>query len=389
MKCKTIVEGTTKVLVPVPPQDANFPPSAAAVFYNPEMELNRDINVAATAAFVERLVPGKKIPGEEVHYLDAFSASGIRGLRIAGEVGIQAALNDWSLDAVELIRENIRINGLEEKTQVTRKSANVLLHEKKFHIVDIDPFGTPAPFLDAASASVQHLLSVTATDTAPLCGAHLNSGIRKYAAVPLNTEYHSEMGLRVLLGACARELAKHEKGMLPLLSHVTRHYVRTYLGIVPGAKQADKTLRSMGFSVHCQNCGFRAPVYGLAVHIGQECPVCGSHTQVAGPLWLGPFRDPDFCNETISKLEEHPLNTKEKAKKLITLCRDELDIPMFYDQHVLCKALGVSATGIEALLEGIRANGFEASRTHFSGTSFRTDAPIDRIKDIIKAVSGQ
>ncbi len=94
----------------------------------------------------------------------------------------------------------------------------MLLHEQKFHIVDIDPFGTPSPFLDAASASVWNMLSVTATDTAPLCGAHMKAGIRKYAAVPLNTEYHSEMGgLRVLLGACARELAKHEKGMLPLL----------------------------------------------------------------------------------------------------------------------------------------------------------------------------
>jgi tRNA (guanine26-N2/guanine27-N2)-dimethyltransferase len=86
MICKTIVEGTTQVLVPVPPQDSTFPPSAAAVFYNPEMELNRDINVAATAAFVERLLSRKKIQREEVRYLDAFSASGIRGLRIAGEV---------------------------------------------------------------------------------------------------------------------------------------------------------------------------------------------------------------------------------------------------------------------------------------------------------------
>lgn len=60
MICRTIVEGTTKVLVPVPPPDANFPPSAAPVFYNPEMELNRDINVAATAAFVERLLSKKK-----------------------------------------------------------------------------------------------------------------------------------------------------------------------------------------------------------------------------------------------------------------------------------------------------------------------------------------
>lgn len=388
MILKTIVEGTTKVLVPVPPQDATFPPSAAAVFYNPEMELNRDINVAATAAFVERLLSRKKTIRKEVRYVDAFSASGIRGLRIVGEVGIHAAMNDWSPDAFELIKENIKINGLEEKTQATRKNANVLLHEKKFHIVDVDPFGTPSPFLDAASASVQSMLSVTATDTAPLCGAHLNSGIRKYAAVPLNTEYHSEMGLRILLGACARELAKHEKGMLPLLSHVTRHYVRTYLEIIPGAKQADKTLNSMGFSIHCQTCGFREPVYGLAVHIDNFCPVCGARTQIAGPLWLGPFKDPDFCNETISELEVHPLNTKDKAKKLIALCRDELDIPMFYDQHVICKELGVSATGIETLVEAIKAHGFEASRTHFSGTSFRTDARIDKIKEIIRVVSG-
>jgi len=388
MICKTIVEGTTKVLVPVPPPDATFPPSAAAVFYNPEMELNRDINVAATAAFVERFLSRKKIPREEIRYLDAFSASGIRGLRIAGEVRIHATMNDWSQDAFELVKGNIKINGLEEKTLATRKNANVLLHEQKFHIVDVDPFGTPSPFLDAASASVQSMLSVTATDTAPLCGAHLNSGIRKYAAVPLNTEYHSEMGLRVLLGSCARELAKHEKGMLPLLSHVTRHYVRTYLEIIHGAKQADRTLKSMGFSIHCPACGFRGPVYGLAVHIDEECPVCGALTQIAGPLWLGPFRDPGFCNETISELEVRPLNEKDKAKKIITFCRDELDIPMFYDQHVICKELGVSATGMETLIEAIKAYGFEASRTHFSGTSFRTDAPIDKIKNIIKTLSG-
>lgn len=387
MICKTIVEGTTKVSVPVPPLDATFPPSAAAVFYNPEMELNRDINVAATAAFVERLLSRKELLREEIRYADAFSASGIRGLRVAGEVGIHATMNDWSQDAFEMIKENIKINGLEGKTLATRKNANVLLHEQKFHIVDIDPFGTPSPFLDSAAASVQSMLSVTATDTAPLCGAHLNAGIRKYASVPLNTEYHSEMGLRVLLGACARELAKHEKGMVPLLSHATRHYVRTYLGILPGTKHADKTLKSMGFSIHCPACGFRGPVYGLAVQIDKNCPVCGAPTKVAGPLWLGSFKETDFCNEVISELETHPLNTKDKAKKLIVYCRDELDIPMFYDQHVICKELGASATGIEILIEALKANGFEASRTHFSGTSFKTDAPISEIKEIIRELS--
>jgi tRNA (guanine26-N2/guanine27-N2)-dimethyltransferase len=128
-------------------------------------------------------------------------------------------------------------------------------------------------------------------------------------------------------------------------------------------------------------------VYGLAVHIKNDCPVCGSFTQIAGPLWLGPFREQAFCDEVISELEVHPLNTKDKAKKLITFSRDELDIPMFYDQHVICKELGVSATGIEILIEALKAHGFEASRTHFSGTSFRTDAPITEIKEIIRALS--
>ena len=70
------------------------------------------------------------------------------------------------------------------------------------------------------------------------------------------------------------------------------------------------------------------------------------------------------------------------------LCRDELDIPMFYDQHVICKELKSSATGIEIMIEALKANGFEASRIHFSGTSFRTDAPIFKIKKIIRDLSG-
>lgn len=386
MICKIITEGTTKVFVPNTPEDVAYPPSAAPVFYNPEMELNRDINVAATAAFVKRLLERRRLEKEALRYLDAFSASGVRGLRVAREVGIHVLLNDWSPEATDLIQENILLNGLEERAKVTRKNANVLLHEQKFHIVDIDPFGTPSPFLDAASMSVYDLLSVTATDTAPLCGAHLNSGIRKYAAVPLNTEYHSEMGMRVLLGACARELAKHEKGMKPLLSHATRHYVRSYLEISHGAKQADIMLKSMGFLVHCPKCGFRAPIYGLAPHIERKCPNCGELTQVAGPLWLGSIHEREFCSEVLSELETRPLNTKSKAKKIVSFCRDELDIPMFYDQHVICRGLKASATGIETLLEALRANGYAASRTHFSGTSFKTNAQIVEIKKIISTL---
>ncbi|MDL5502632.1 MAG: tRNA (guanine(10)-N(2))-dimethyltransferase, partial [Candidatus Methanoperedens sp.] len=80
MLTKIITEGTTKVEVPVPDENSSFPPSSVAVFYNPAMKVNRDVGVAAIACFP------KDNPGYT--YLDALSASGIRGLRIANEVGL-------------------------------------------------------------------------------------------------------------------------------------------------------------------------------------------------------------------------------------------------------------------------------------------------------------
>ncbi|WMW23092.1 tRNA (guanine(10)-N(2))-dimethyltransferase [Methanolobus mangrovi] len=380
MKVRSITEGDTEVLVPIPVEGANFAPSAAPVFYNPVMEMNRDISVAATSAFVKRMEPD---PEKTITYVDALSASGIRGLRIANETGIHTTLNDWSEEACDLIQQNIDNLEIGHNTIASHKNANVLLHEKHFNIVDLDPFGTPAPFLAAAARSVINLLEVTATDTAPLCGAHLNSGIRKYAAIPFNNEYHSEMGVRILLGRIARELSLQDKAMNPLLTHATRHYVRTYLEMKKGAKQADKMLKNMGFIVHCPACGNREAIYGLAAHIEEKCGRCGEKNMLGGPMWLGKIHSPDFCSETIAELEARNCGTKQLAIKMLELCRDELDIPMFYDQHLICKKLGVSASAIETVIQELRNRGFKASRTHFSGISFKTDADISDIEIII------
>ena len=86
MHTKIITEGTTNVEVPVPDEDSSFPPSSVAVFYNPAMKTNRDVAVAAIACF------SKNDP--QYSYLDALSASGIRGLRIAKEVGLNTTMSD-------------------------------------------------------------------------------------------------------------------------------------------------------------------------------------------------------------------------------------------------------------------------------------------------------
>ena len=96
-------------------------------FYNPKMMLNRDIGVAMSRAL------------GLTEYLDAMSASGIRGLRVAREAGVEkVALNDVSPQAYELLVKNVARNDL--ACTVSCCNANILLHEQHFQAVDLDPF---------------------------------------------------------------------------------------------------------------------------------------------------------------------------------------------------------------------------------------------------------
>lgn len=377
MLTKIITEGTTNIEVPVPDENSSFPPSSVAVFYNPAMKTNRDVAVAAIACF------SKNDP--QYSYLDALSASGIRGLRIANEVGLNTTMSDWEEKSVELIKRNIELNNLTNCTAF-RRNANVVMMDGSFDIIDLDPFGTPAPFLDAACYSTKRLLCVTATDTAPLCGAHKKAGIRNYSAVPLKTEYYPEMGVRILMGKVARTLAKYDKSMTPLLSYASVHYVRLFAKVKKGIVEADKCLENLGFIAHCFNCGAREWKFGLAVHIEEKCPVCGFKTSLAGPLWLGRLHDREFCDLVIDEVIKREF---KGVDKLISRCRDELEIPMHYDVHKVCKMLGLTAMSTEDLLSALREKGFQASRTHFSGISFKTDAGMEEIKVVVREMTGK
>ncbi|MCL7415460.1 MAG: tRNA (guanine(10)-N(2))-dimethyltransferase [ANME-2 cluster archaeon] len=379
MNTSVIGEGAVRLRIPFPDDSSDLPPSSTTVFYNPEMELNRDITIAAVSGFIDRA----RVDPSSISYADVMSASGIRGIRMASEVGTKCRLNDWNQDAYDLIQENIRLNALEDTCTSSHQNANTLMHQEVFDIVDLDPFGSPAPYLDSAARSTQKLLCITATDTAPLCGAHLKSGIRKYAAVPLNTEYHREMGARVLLGAAARALARRDKGINVLLTHATRHYVRVYLEIIKGVSPADTTMEMMGFIYHCFHCGFRSWEHGLAPELPSQCPNCQKSLKSAGPLWLGSIQEPGFCEVILEELEIRKHGKCKEAMKIVAFCKDELNIPTFYDQHWLCKKIRVSPGSIDTLIETLKDAGFMASRTHFSGTGFKTDADVEQIYKIL------
>ncbi|MFB6202775.1 MAG: tRNA (guanine(26)-N(2))-dimethyltransferase [Halorhabdus sp.] len=366
-----VTEG--QVTVDVPEQSGDG--VGEDVFFNPVQELNRDLTVATIRAYRDRIDGRGEHPVET--YLDATAASGIRGVRAAAN-DFEATLCDVDSDAVERCRTNLAGNDLDG--DVVHRNAKALMHEQQFDIVDLDPFGTPIPFADAAVQSASRLLAVTATDLAPLCGAHFNSGVRSYSAVPRNTEYHAEMGVRILLGALVRTAARYDVAAEPMLTHATDHYVRTYLEFDYGAQVADDALAGLGYVHHCQHCLYRTAEHGLLADPPDACPHCGEHLQTAGPLWLDPIRASGF----LDRVDAHvtgDLGTADRIQALLVTLSGELDEPTHYDQHRLCKRWGRSATAMDEFLDALRAAGYTASRTHYGGTTFKTDADVREIRE--------
>ncbi|AGB37983.1 tRNA (guanine(26)-N(2))-dimethyltransferase [Natronococcus occultus] len=342
-----------------------------SVFYNPRQELNRDLTIATLRAYRER-------ESRAESYLDAMTASGVRGVRAAAD-GWDVTCCDVDEDAVSLARSNLERNDREGR--VVRRDVNALMHDEVFDVIDLDPYGTPMPFTDAAFANCRDLVCVTATDTAPLCGAHFNSGVRSYSAVPRNTDYHAEMGVRILLSALARSGARFDVGVEPILTHATSHYVRTYLELEHKPTAADAALEELGYLSHCEDCLYREASPGLIADPLETCPHCGGdRVLVAGPVWLGPVRDREFVADVRERVPDG-FGTAETARELCTTLEAELDAPTHYDQHKLCREWGLPANAMDEFLADLRGAGHEASRAHYGGTTFKTTASVGEIRE--------
>ena len=370
MELLEAVEGRTRFFIHGQDEDSAFPPGTVPVFYNRRMELNRD----ATVLLLQVVHPD--------NYIDTMGATGIRGLRIAQECGVTVTINDRDARAFELIRKNVAHSGLENVT-VTKSDVNVLLSGQRFDAVDLDPFGSPAPFIDSAIRSARRFLMVTATDTAPLCGAHKKAGMRRYFSQPLNNEYHSETGLRTLLGFVVREALKYDIGLVPQFCFAHEHFVRLHLQIRRGASAAERTLSSIGYLLQCPKCPSRLEQHGMLPQ-PTVCEYCGARLIPVGPLWLGGIQSDMLLDEMAELMPLLPLGTSRELATLLTLCRNELPTAGFYDYHQLARLERRSPPPMEELLGRIHAMGFPATRCHYLGTGVKTTAPLPLLLEAVK-----
>ncbi len=389
-----VQEGKVKVLVPKLKAFAKLPseyaPSKAPVFYNPVMELNRDMAVLA-------LQTHQQMMNREISVCEPLTSSGIRGIRFAAEVkGVkQVLINDINEKAIQLASHNVQMNGLNGKITMQNEDANRLLScynapLKRFDAIDVDPFGSPAPYIDSALRALRDggLLALTATDMAPLCGVHPKACIRKYGGKPLRTEYCHELATRLLAGCLATMAAKQDIGIRILFSHCTDHYIRVYAIIAYSAKKADESIRNMGYVLHCANCFHRETTKGLfGLQPSTKCSECGSKIDFAGPLWLGKIIDGQFCELMERKAKHIPLKNSGKIWKTLTLTKCEANAPItYYVLDAISDKLTLPVPSVNTLLQTLHQKGFQAVRTHFDSKGIKTDASANVMKALLREV---
>ncbi|CAN1151371.1 Probable tRNA (guanine(26)-N(2))-dimethyltransferase 2 [Linum perenne] len=125
-----------------------------------------------------------------------------------------------------------------------------------FSPVDLDPYGSPAVFLDSAIQSVADggILMCTATDMVVLCGNNGEVCYSKYGSYPLRGKYCHEMALRILLASIESHGDRYKRYIVPVLSVQMDFYVRVFVRIYTSAGAMKNTPLKLSYIYQCVGC---------------------------------------------------------------------------------------------------------------------------------------
>ena len=317
------------------------PGKAKGVFYNPAMRLSRDLHVIFAKQFDFSGI-----------MLDGLAASGIRGIRLNLEAGVNAEFCDSSRMATETIAGNLEMNGI--KSKIYNERVEDLLQDRKYDWIDIDPFGTPDPYLEAALKGLRDggILGVAATDTAVLCGAKPSICKKRYGAVSMRRVAAKEVGVRILLSRIHNIASEMGKGIEPLLCYSEGHHLRVFVRL---GERKDIALKWITKDMRI---------------------VDREEKDAGGPLWV----------RKIIKAELIPESQDGVLGRLLETLREEANGPPgLHDINNIAKAAGIGQTPQRIkIVESIRKLGSFASSSVFSPLGIKTDAPEDIRNQAVK-----
>ncbi len=350
---KIVNEGSIRLKVPKEEKVSK----EMGVFYNPVMSLNRDISVLLL----------NSVNKNNLQIADPLAASGVRSIRFLKELSKgkikNISINDYDKNSVKLIKENLKLNKLNSnKIVIINSDANLfLLNSRGFDYIDIDPFGTPNLFLDAACKRIARdgILAVTATDTSTLCGTFPKACLRKYWAEQKTSPIMHETGLRILIRKIQLVGAQYGKALIPILSYSKEHYMRVFLRNDKGKHKADEMLKLHGM--------FNG----------------------AGPMWLGSLWNNILTSKIYNNAVQNVIiNKNVELIKFLKIIKDESKINTvgFYDMHDICSRHKIkNLPQKETIKNKIKKLGYQVSGTHFKGEGIRSDIPENMLLKILRS----
>ena len=328
-------------------------PEKETVFYNPIQQFNRDLSVSCIKAWdnlygqpkQERSKSkGKKRGMDEseesskkrklddgsashvkaanrpyIKILEALSATGLRAIRYAHEIPNvkEVIANDLLPEAVEAIQRNVDYNDVGHIVKPNIDDANVLMYRnkanhKKYHVIDLDPYGTATPFIDAALQNIEEdgLMLVTCTDLSVLAGnGYPEKCFALYGGVNMaGHDATHESALRLVLNLLSQSAAKYKKTVEPLLSLSIDFYVRVFVKVKTNPTLVKNLQHNTMVTYVCSGCrsyhnqrlgkqsqreskkGKPYLKYSLAQGppVDKKCQFCGGSHHITGPMYAGP-----------------------------------------------------------------------------------------------------
>lgn len=420
--------------------------SDTSVFYNPAQEFNRDLTITVlkswsqlrTQELLEK-AKSKDFNGFNTENglapftcLDALSATGLRAIRYAKEIPEldYVVANDYNPTAVEYLKRNQLANGISDKKLVISNSdANYVMYRHAmlgcpFDVIDLDPYGTASPFLEAAISSISDggLLCVTCTDMICLGGRQPSSCFTKYGGISVpQSPYCHEIALRIVLQTIATISARHKKAIEPLVSASADFYIRLFVRIHKRPAACKLLSNQLGVAYCCTSCtSFALQPFGkaspapdgkhLSVHgfpatndmvdglkfgpavgppVNRKCGECGGSFHLAGPLYLPALHNSEFLGLAIKHVQAAGLRNELQQHKsvecLLTLMSLELeDCPFFYRLQHITRFMHLDTPSLNTVYSALLNGGYRVSPTHCATGSFKTNAPASFVFDVLK-----
>ncbi|KAJ3475654.1 hypothetical protein NLG97_g9385 [Lecanicillium saksenae] len=380
--------------------------------------------------------------------LDALSASGLRALRYARELPFVTSItaNDLSASAAKSIKQNVKHNNVEDIVSVTNGDALAVMYRtiadslangesnkswkksSKFDVIDLDPYGTAAPFFDAAVQAVRDdggLLCITCTDSAVWAGhAYCEKAFSLYGGTPIHGMHSHEAGLRLIINAVATSAARYGLTIEPQLSLSIDFYTKVFIRITK-SPQAVKFLGSKTMIVHsCDSgCGawetqylMRAKAvpnkkgngayykYGMALGAADQlCKHCGTKMHVNGPMYGGQIHSREFIERLLKQIPEADKSVYGTLPRLEGMLQNALEelipgpeetapverrdkeyakidhYPFFVIPGKLASTVSCATPGDDMFRGALKHLGYVAGRSHCRPGSIKTDAPWSTI----------